>query len=134
MYTAACLCGAIKLEIHQKIETIYACHCKECQKAQGTAFVAVTEIQTQNLNFLSGKDAISEYFFTENKKRCFCKFCGSPIFSARLDLPNVLRLRVGIINEELNAQLYSHAFIAEKAPWFKIAEDRAHRFFKHVEF
>lgn len=133
MYTASCLCGEIQIEIKQNIENIFACHCKECQRAQGTAFVAVAQIEIKNLNFLSGKTFLTDYFFSENKKRCFCKACGAPIYSARLDLPEVVRLRVGIINEPLNAKLYSHAFLDEKAAWFKLPDDQAQHFLKNIE-
>ncbi len=57
------------------------------------------------------------------KKRVFCKHCASPLFSARLDLPDVVRLRVGIINEAVKAKIMSHAFTENKAAWFEILDD-----------
>lgn len=47
------------------------------------------------------------------------------MFSARLDLPEIVRLRVGIINEPLKAQIASHAFTNDKAAWFEILDDHA---------
>lgn len=125
MYTASCLCNGIQLKISQNISKILVCHCKQCQKAQGAAFVAIAPIEIKNLNIIQGKELLSEYYATENKKRVFCSQCASPIYSARLDLPDVIRLRVGIINEDINAKIYSHAFTQYKACWFDLPDDGA---------
>ncbi|QIO05831.1 GFA family protein [Acinetobacter shaoyimingii] len=131
MYTATCLCGVIHIEINQQIDQIYICHCKACQKAQGGAFVAVTTISTENFQIKFGLEYLAEYYSSLNKKRVFCLKCASPIYSARLDLPEVLRLRVGIIDQPLTAKIYSHAFIDEKAEWYEIHGD-AQQFQKQV--
>ncbi|WP_089603500.1 GFA family protein [Acinetobacter piscicola] len=123
MYTASCLCGAIQLKINTEISKIFVCHCQQCQKAQGSAFVAIAPICTQDLDVLTGQEQFGEYYATENKKRVFCKICASPLFSARLDLPDIIRLRVGIINEPLNAEIASHAFTNNKTAWFEILDD-----------
>ena len=123
MYTASCLCGGIQLKINTEILQIFVCHCGQCQKAQGSAFVAIAPIETKDLEIVQGQELCSEYYATANKKRVFCKSCGSPLFSARLDLPDVVRLRVGIINEPLNAEIASHAFTDYKTAWFEILDD-----------
>lgn len=123
MYTASCLCGGIQLKINTEIPQVFVCHCQQCQKAQGSAFVAIAPIETKDLEIVQGQELCSEYYATANKKRVFCKSCGSPLFSARLDLPDVVRLRVGIINEPLNAEIASHAFTDYKTAWFEILDD-----------
>lgn len=123
MYTASCLCGGIQLKINTEIPQVFVCHCGQCQKAQGSAFVAIAPIETKYLEILQGQALFSEYFATENKKRVFCKVCGSPLFSVRLDLPELVRLRVGIINEPLSAHIASHAFTEYKAAWFEILDE-----------
>lgn len=123
MYTASCLCGGIQLEIRSEISKIYVCHCQQCQKAQGSAFVAITPIDNKDFIIVQGDELLGEYYATENKKRVFCKQCASPLYSARLDLPDVVRLRVGIINEAVKAKIISHAFTKHKAAWFEILDD-----------
>lgn len=133
MYTASCLCGSIQLKINQEISFIYICHCKQCQKAQGGAFVAIAPIETIHLEVSTGHELIGAYSASETKKRVFCTRCASPLYSARIDRPDVVRLRVGIINEELHAKIYSHAFMAYKACWYAIAKDDSQKYKGHVE-
>ena len=132
MYTASCLCNGIQLKINAEISQIFICHCQQCQKAQGTAFVAITPIQMKDLIITQGQNLLGEYYATENKKRVFCRRCASPLYSARSDLPDVIRLRVGIINEVLNIEITSHAFTSEKAGWFEILDDHP-QFTQHVQ-
>ncbi|MBW4535755.1 MAG: GFA family protein [Pleurocapsa minor HA4230-MV1] len=37
-YTGGCQCGQIRYEIQAEPLTLYACHCKECQKQSSSAF------------------------------------------------------------------------------------------------
>ena len=127
MYTASCLCGEIQLEIHQNIDKIYVCHCRSCQKAQGAAFAAVAVIDKDQLQIRQGQVALKQFESSAGKHRVFCSQCGSPLWSQRDDLPALLRLRVGIINEVLNIPIYSHAYLAEKANWYMLAESSAYR-------
>lgn len=123
MYTTSCLCGGVEFKIKQEIDKIFVCHCQQCQKAQGGAFVAVSIIETKKIELIKGDDLIGEYSATVGKKRVFCRKCASPLYSCRDDFPEIVRLRVGIINESLNAKIYSHAFTRYKAAWFETPKD-----------
>ena len=134
MYSASCLCGGIEFKIKQEIDKIFICHCKQCQKAQGGAFVAITVIATNKCELIKGNDLIGEYSATLGKKRVFCRNCASPLYSAREDLSDVIRLRLGIINEAVDAKVYSQAFTEYKAQWFNIADDESLRFKEKFEY
>ena len=131
-YTASCLCNGVQLEINAELAPIMVCHCKQCQKAQGAAFAAITQVQKSNLKIVQGENLLQAYFASPNKKRVFCKICGSPVWSERLDKPEVVRLRVGLINEEISTQVSSHAFVTSKVKWYSIC-DSAHQYQNGVE-
>lgn len=121
-YTASCLCNGIQLSINSELAPIMVCHCTQCQKAQGAAFVAITQVQKRDLNIVQGENLLQAYFASPNKKRVFCKTCGSPVWSERLDKPDVVRLRVGLINEEISTSVISHAFVSSKVEWYPICD------------
>ncbi|WP_353939588.1 GFA family protein [Acinetobacter haemolyticus] len=56
-------------------------------------------LDQSKFEFVKGRDQLKEYFHTPNKARVFCQQCGSPIYSYRTDLPNVIRLRLGTVTE-----------------------------------
>ncbi|MGN2482931.1 GFA family protein [Acinetobacter calcoaceticus] len=131
-YTASCLCNGIQLRINAELAPIMVCHCTQCQKAQGAAFAAITQVQKSDLNIVQGENLLQAYFASSNKKRVFCKTCGSPVWSERLDKPEVVRLRVGLINEEISTSVISHAFVSSKVEWYPIC-DSARQYQNGVE-
>lgn len=46
MIEGSCLCGGICYEYDGEIEEISVCHCSQCRKAQGSAFAAVSPIDS----------------------------------------------------------------------------------------
>lgn len=123
MYTGSCLCGGIKFEINQQLEPIQICHCIQCRKAQGSAFVTNTPIKEENFNLLSGSELIGAFESSPGKVRCFCKNCGSPIYSKTTKLPGVIRIRAGTLDGDLEARPVAHYYVSYKANWFDISDD-----------
>lgn len=94
MIEGQCLCGRIQYRYAAEIEQSILCFCQHCRLAQGALFGWNSPIDQSKFKLLQGQDALKEYFHTENKARVFCDHCGSPLYSYRLDLPNILRLRL----------------------------------------
>lgn len=101
MLKGHCLCGAVQYRYLAPLFETIICHCKDCQQAQGSAFAFNSPLNKQYFIIDSGKHALKEYFHTPEKARVFCVECGSPIYSYRLDLPDVVRLRLGTVTEGL---------------------------------
>lgn len=99
MIKGQCLCGAIHYTYHAEIEQSILCFCQDCRLAQGALFGWNSPIDQQAFEITQGERFLTSYFHTSNKARVFCIQCGSPLYSYRLDLPNVLRLRLGSITE-----------------------------------
>ncbi len=99
MIQGQCLCGRIQYHYLADIEESILCCCPHCKLAQGALFGWNSPIDRTKFKILQGSDALKEYFHTENKARVFCGQCGSPIYSYRLDLPHILRLRLGTVTQ-----------------------------------
>lgn len=125
MLHGSCLCGRIQYQYHGDIDEISMCHCTQCQKGQGTAFVAAAPVATEKLTFIQGQDFLKEFRSSPGKVRVFCAECGSPVYSARGDLPGVRRLRVGTLDTPVDAGKKYHAFVASKASWYEVRDEYA---------
>jgi hypothetical protein len=123
MHKGGCLCGRVRYQYDGEIEEISRCHCAQCQKAQGTAFVAVAPVQSDKFKIIQGREFLKEFRASSNKARVFCAECGSPLYSARDDLPAVKRLRIGTLETPVQTREQYHAFITEKACWYEINDD-----------
>lgn len=123
MITGSCLCRGVRYEYRGEIEEISMCHCSQCRKAQGSAFVAIAPISSAKFTLLSGADLLKEYRAVPNKARVFCSRCGSPIYSARDDLPDTKRLRLGTVETPFRTASRYHIHVASKAPWHDITDE-----------
>lgn len=117
MYEGACLCGAVKVEINGSISNIIHCHCSLCRKNSGTAFATNGFINATEFKVLDQENRLTFFEFKPGKKRDFCGMCASPIFSSNADIPNKLRIRLGLLDSPILKRPISHNFVSSKANW-----------------
>lgn len=75
--TGGCLCGAARYEINIDGNKTGNCHCIDCQKNSGSAFMPFTNVDSGQFRWVSkpeGKYASSNFAY-----RRFCKECGTPL-------------------------------------------------------
>jgi len=123
MYHGSCLCGTVKFSISSKIQDIVFCHCSLCRKAQGSAFATNGNVKASHFKFISGEGNLSTYQYSETQSKLFCSSCGSPIMSKNSLNPDVIRIRLGTIESDINEVPEAHIFVSSKAKWDTICDD-----------
>ncbi|NVK36440.1 MAG: GFA family protein [Gammaproteobacteria bacterium] len=120
MIKGACLCGDVQYELNGELDVLAVCHCDQCKRAQGTAFVTNAPVDGRQFKITQGQDKLSAYESSSNKFRYFCSQCGSPIYSQRTDMPEQVRIRVGTVTHghipKPSFQIYCEA----KASWLQL--------------
>jgi hypothetical protein len=119
-HQGSCLCGGISFTITGPLAPIQVCHCAQCRQAQGGPFATNIPVEVNSIAFQQGAELLQHYESSPGKIRAFCKVCGSPVFSKRISLPDVLRIRAGLLGEPVAAGLAFHAFTGSKASWWSI--------------
>lgn len=117
MYQGSCLCGEVTLEIQGPIESIIHCHCSKCRKNSGTAYATNGFVATKDLVIHSGQESIRFFETSPGKKRHFCGICASPIYSSNDQVPDKVRLRLGILDSDILERPGSHNFVSSRANW-----------------
>jgi hypothetical protein len=124
-YTGSCLCGAVQYELAAELGPIEVCYCRTCRKASGGPLATNAEISAAAFRLIAGAPLLRGYESSPGEMRHFCGRCGSPIYSARADDPQVIRIRVGAINEPLNVRPAASYYTAAKCNWWEIRDDLA---------
>ena len=124
MIKGSCLCEEVKYEYKGKIMEVAICHCNQCKRAQGTPFATNTPIDINRFSFTQGSEFVKEFFSSSNKSRAFCSKCGSPLYSQRKDMPNVIRLRLGTVTEGDIPEPNYEIFCKSKSNWFSANPNR----------
>jgi len=122
MLTGGCLCGRVRYEISGKIGPVVHCHCVTCRKAQGGPFVTNAPVRTKYFRLVSGAELVAEFESSPRKMRCFCRTCGSPLWSRRESDPDVIRIRLGLLDSDPGRRPVAHIWVGEKAPWDDVAD------------
>lgn len=120
MHKGSCSCGKIQYQYSGSLQEISMCHCRDCRKAQGTAFAAVSAIESSQFEITEGHKLLKSYQSSPNKIRVFCSECGSPIYSERDDKPGIKRLRLGTLDTPMQVKNKYHVFVSSKAEWYEI--------------
>jgi hypothetical protein len=122
MFDGGCLCGGIRFRINGKLGPAGYCHCKQCQRASGSAFAANAPVRTPYFGLLSGAELLREYESSPGKFRAFCSRCGSPIYSRRDSEPDLRRIRLGSLDSDPERRPLGHVWVSSKAPWYTITD------------
>ena len=119
---ATCLCGSIQIEISGKLGPVVYCHCSRCRKANGTAFGANADVRRKYWTLAAGADLLREFESSPGVFRAFCGRCGSPVYSRRAANPDIVRVRLGILDNDPERRALAHFWVGSKAPWFEISD------------
>jgi hypothetical protein len=126
MYTGSCLCGGIQYRIDGELAPIEVCHCRQCRKAQGGPLATNSPINAAIFHLVRGADLLTAYESSPGKRRMFCSRCGAPIYSVRDAAPNVLRIRVGLVDEPIAARPVAHIQVASNCEWWPLSYSLPH--------
>lgn len=128
MPTGSCLCGSIHYEFDLPISRIGLCHCQMCRRASGTAYAANAPVTRSEFRLLAGADALKGYVSSPGKTRWFCANCGSPVYSESAAYPDLVRIRLGLLDQPAGRTPDYHYLLSAKADWDLSGEDGLPRF------
>jgi len=120
--TGGCLCGKIRYTVSQPLHNIIACHCTHCQKASGAGASYNALVPTSAVTFTSGKPKV----FADTAQsgnilnRYFCGDCGSPIYSQREKVPEMMVLKVGTLDAPGDMKLVMNIWTNSARQWMTI--------------
>jgi hypothetical protein len=119
----SCLCGGVKYEITGPLMRSGHCHCSNCRKAHGAAR-SRARVRVEDFKWVQGEELVKYFESSPGFHRGFCSVCGSPIVSSPDRTPE-LGIALGGLDDDPGVRPERHFFVAGKAPWFEITDDRA---------
>ncbi|MEX6633474.1 GFA family protein [Hyphococcus lacteus] len=120
-----CQCGALRYELAAAPLMIYACHCTNCQKQTGSAFVLSATVPEAAFSFNRGTASKTEWTSDAGNKRFgyFCNDCGSRIANGQSPSIGILSLRAGTFDDTSWVRPAGHIWVKSAQNWFKFAAD-----------
>jgi len=122
MLEGSCLCGVVRFVIDAPLGTITLCHCPQCRKASGSAGSVSANVPATAFRFISGEGELRAYGSSPGKQRVFCVHCGSPVLARFDQHPDIVRIRVGLLDSRITDRPAAHIFAASRAEWDSICD------------
>lgn len=123
-YTGGCQCGQIRYEIRAEPLTLYACHCKECQRQSSSAFGMSMTVSREAVVVLQGQPkAWTREADSKRSVRCFfCGDCGTRLFHQRDRHPTVMNIKAGTLDDTSGLNPVGHLWTRSKQSWVILDE------------
>ena len=122
--TGGCSCG--KVRYSAEAEPIFQglCHCKSCQKANGSAFNVIVAIPTPTLKVTGElKQYDSKGDSGQATHHTFCPNCGSPITGVADVMQGVTMIPIGTMDDSSWVKPAMEIFCDSKMPWVSLGGD-----------
>lgn len=123
--TGSCQCGEIRYEITRRPIATAVCHCLECQKFSASAFSITMLIDADAFRLLSGELKVYERpTDSGGVAACyFCPTCGNRVYHMNPEMPDVLRLKPGGLDDKSQIRPQVHGWVSRAQPWVHIPTD-----------
>jgi len=118
--TGGCACGAVRYEFTGKPLIVHACHCRDCQRITGGAFVINLWMEAEQVKLTSGK--LKRFGLKggtgQDHEVFFCGQCGTYLWSKYHGAPGDARfVRAGTLDKPQAFKPDVHIFTRSKLRW-----------------
>jgi hypothetical protein len=121
-----CACGAVRYRLASAPLFVHCCHCLNCQRQTGSAFVINLLIEADRVEMLaSAPEAVEVPRDDGSAQRIFrCPECRVAVYSA-YGRPDVSFVRAGTLDEPRGVVPGVHIYTRSKVDWVQLPEDAA---------
>ncbi|HUC18418.1 MAG TPA: GFA family protein [Acetobacteraceae bacterium] len=120
-----CACGAVRYRLETTPMFVHCCHCRDCQRQTGSAFVLNALIETDQITLLAGDpEPISVPTDSGRPHRIFrCPDCQTALWSEYGGRAALRFVRVGTLDEPAELLPDVHIYTRSKLPWVTLPAD-----------
>jgi hypothetical protein len=118
-FTGSCACGDIQYSCSGAAPYMGNCHCRDCQRATGSAYFPAVLVKNNEFNLLRGEPRWHETTSDRGHtmQRGFCAKCGSPLFLRNEANTSVTVLFAGSLDDPSWYKPSRDIFVKSAQPW-----------------
>jgi hypothetical protein len=123
-YTGGCQCGQIRYEIQAEPLTLYACHCKECQKQSSSAFGMSMPVPRDTVVILRGQPKQWKRISDSGREvNClFCGECGTRLFHNPARNSQITNVKPGTLDDTSWLKPAGNLWTQSSQKWVVLSE------------
>src|SRR5829696_518797 len=118
-----CACGAVRYRLASEPMFTHCCHCLNCQRQTGSAFVINLLIEADRVELLAGApEPVDVPRDDGSTQRIFrCPTCRVAVYS-HYGYPKVSFVRAGTLDEPSSVEPDVHIYTRSKLPWITLPQ------------
>lgn len=118
-----CSCGAVRYRLGAPPLFVHCCHCLNCQRHTGSAFVVNILIETARVELLGGELSVIDMPLNGGSpNRIFrCTECLVAVWS-EYTRPEIRFIRAGTLDDPREVRPDVHIYTRSKVPWVTLPE------------
>jgi hypothetical protein len=118
-FEGGCACGAVRYRMLSTPMFVHCCHCRDCQRQTGSAFVLNALIEADRADVISGEVKPSPMPTDSGRPHNVfrCTACGTAVWSEYGGLTTLRFVRVGTLDDPSRMQPDVHIYTRSKLPW-----------------
>jgi hypothetical protein len=124
VFEGGCACGRLRYRMQLTPMFVHCCHCKDCQRQTGTAFVLNALIETDRVELQTG--TVRPYVMPTDSGRPHtvfrCSVCGTTVWSEYGGLKTLRFVRVGTLDDPTALPPDVHIYVRSKLPWITLPD------------
>jgi hypothetical protein len=119
----SCACGEVRYRLTSDPLFVHCCHCLNCQRQTGSAFVINVLIEADQLELLAGEPEPVDVPRSGGKKQRIwrCPECQIALYS-KYTSPGVRFVRAGTLDDPARVAPDVHIFTRSKLPWVTLPD------------
>jgi len=119
----SCLCRAVCFRVEPPLKWVAHCHCTQCQRAHGAAFVTWVSVDERQWRLDDAQGALRWHESSSAARRGFCGRCGSSLFFRSTRWPGEVHVARANFSTPPAEQPRAHGFYETHVDWFAVHDD-----------
>ena len=123
-YSGGCLCGAVRYRVTAAPETLYACHCTDCQRRGGTAFALSLVVRRDSVQW-TGETVLNVTKLADGriKQSRICVKCATRLWGESVRNPAFAIVQPGTLDDTSWLRPVAHIWTRSAQPWVQLPAD-----------
>jgi hypothetical protein len=117
--SGGCACGTARYVCDAEPLFAINCHCRDCQRESGGAFIPVLAVPKNSPALIQGTPR--QFTVTADSGhptiRVFCGDCGSPLYGLPSSAPDIVMIRAGSLDDPSSFRPTEDIYTAIAQPW-----------------
>jgi hypothetical protein len=124
-FDGGCACGRVRYRLGSEPMFVHCCHCRDCQRQTGSAFVLNALIETDRVSIIADKPRPIAVPTESGRPHDIyrCSACQTAVWSDYGHRPGLRFVRVSTLDEPSALRPDVHIYTRSKLPWVVLPKD-----------